>query len=71
MTICEFIEKKAGEGVNLTRAVEELSCTLGVAPRTVWRWCEAQKAPWYIETLLCVLVEAMPEQRARGFSARG
>lgn len=71
MKLAEYIELKTGEGYSLTRAVEELSDTLGVTSRSVWGWYKQQKAPQLVELLLSVLVEATPEQRARWFAERG
>lgn len=68
MTLPEYMELQLAEGLSLTRAVEELSGTLGVTQRAVWQWVKARKAPQHVERLLSVLVEATPEQRARWFA---
>lgn len=67
MKLSEYTERKAGEGIPLTRTVAELAGLLGVSERTLWRWHEAKNTPRHVELLLRVLVEATPEQRARWF----
>lgn len=62
------MELQLAEGLSLTRAVEELSGTLGVTQRAVWKWVKVRKAPQHVERLLSVLVEATPEQKARWFA---
>ena len=67
MKLAEYTERKAGEGMPLTRTVAELAGLLGVSERTLWRWHEAQNAPRHVELLLQVLTEATPEQKKRWF----
>ena len=68
MTLADFIEHCAQQGLTLTAAMQKLQQLTGTTPRTAWNWYQTGKLPVYAARLMQVWAEASPEQRARWFA---